>query len=59
MPGTEEPPMTHPDRFDARRTQMLHELQSDLCNLVESGDLTDMEANEWFNMKADQWAQEG
>lgn len=39
----------------ARREQMLRELMSDLCNLVESGDMTDMEANEWYNMKADQW----
>jgi hypothetical protein len=35
---------------------MLRELMSDLMNLVESGDITDMEANEWYNMKADQWA---
>jgi hypothetical protein len=32
---------------------------SDLCNMVESGDMTDLEANEWYSMKADQWAQEG
>lgn len=28
---------------------------SDLSNLVESGDMTDVQANEWYNMKADQW----
>ena len=38
------------------RERMLRELMSDLMNLVESGDITDMEANEWYNMKADQWA---
>ena len=37
------------------RERMLRELTSDLANLVESGDLTDAQANEWFNMKADQW----
>ncbi len=51
--------MTHPDRFNARREQMLHELMSDLADLVESGDITDMQANEWYSMKADQWAREG
>jgi hypothetical protein len=38
-----------------RRERMLRELASDLANLVESGDMTDMEANEWYNNKADQW----
>lgn len=45
-------------RFDARREQMLRELASDLADLVASGDMTDMEANEWHAMKADQWAGE-
>lgn len=35
---------------------MLKELASDLADLVESGDMTDQEANEWYNMKADQWS---
>lgn len=38
-----------------RRERMLRELQSDLANMVQAGDMTDMQANEWFNMKADQW----
>jgi hypothetical protein len=42
---------------DERRERMLRELMSNLANLVGSGDLTDMEANEWYNMKADQWAE--
>lgn len=42
---------------DARREQMLRELMSDLCSMAEAGDLTDMQANDWYNMKADQWAQ--
>lgn len=45
-------------RFDARREQMLRELASDLADLVESGAMTDMEANEWLACKADQWAGE-
>lgn len=48
--------VTWTDRQDARREQMLRELMSDLANLVESGDMTDAQANEWYSMKADQWA---
>ena len=40
---------------NSTRERMLRELTSDLANMVESGDLTDVQANEWFNMKADQW----
>ena len=36
--------------------RMMRELQADLADLVRSGDLTDAEANEWANHKADQWA---
>lgn len=50
--------MTYTTRQDARREQMLRELASDLADLVESGDMTDQEANEWYNSKADQWAGE-
>lgn len=42
-------------RKDQRRERMLRELLSDLCDLVRSGDITDMEANERYNEKADQW----
>lgn len=42
--------------FNARREQMLKELSSDLANLVENGDLTDEQANEWLAAKADQWS---
>lgn len=42
---------------DARRERMLRELSSTLAQMVEDGDMTDTEANEWYNMKADQWAQ--
>ena len=38
------------------RERMLKELMSDLANMVEAGEITDMEANEWYSMKADQWA---
>ncbi len=41
---------------DKRRARMMRELQSDLCDLVESGDITESEANEWASEKADQWA---
>lgn len=37
------------------RERMLRELMSDLRNMVESGELTDEQANEWYSMKADQW----
>jgi hypothetical protein len=40
---------------DGRRERMLRELMASLADLVESGDMTDIQANEWFNMKADQW----
>ncbi len=40
-----------------RIARMMKELQSDLADLVASGDMTDEQANEWANMKADQWAQ--
>lgn len=39
-----------------KRESMLRDLASDLANMVEVGDITDTEANEWYNMKADQWA---
>ena len=45
-------------RFDARREQMLRELMSDLCDLIETGDITSEDAAEWYNRKADAWAKE-
>ena len=39
----------------ATRERMLRELMSDLADLVASGDMTDQQANEWYNSKADQW----
>ncbi len=36
---------------------MMKELQSNLRDAVEAGDMTEDQANEWANMKADQWAQ--
>lgn len=50
--------MTFQTRTDARREQNLRELSSNLSDMVEAGDLTEMDANEWYNMKADQWAAE-
>jgi hypothetical protein len=47
---------TKVNQTEAKRERMLRELMSDLALLVESEDLTDMEANDWYNMKADQWA---
>ena len=41
--------------IDARRERMLRELASDLADLVETGDLTDDDANVWLADKADQW----
>lgn len=44
-------------RETAKMARMMRELQSDLADMVASGDLTEEQANEWANMKADQWAQ--
>jgi polyhydroxyalkanoate synthesis regulator phasin len=41
---------------DARIARMMRELQSDLADMVEAGEITAEEANEWANDKADQWA---
>lgn len=40
---------------DARREQMLRELQSDMADLVAAGEMSDTEANEWVNAAADRW----
>ena len=42
---------------ESKTARMMRELQSDLADLVATGELTDAEANEWANAKADQWAQ--
>ncbi len=44
---------------EARTAQKLHELHSDLADLVRSGDITEDQANEWANDKADQWNHAG
>lgn len=41
---------------DAKREAMLRELSGHLADLVAAGEMSDQEANEWYNMKADQWA---
>jgi len=46
------------ERLSARYAQMLRELQSEMCDLVAAGEITDIEANEWVNRAADRWAQE-
>lgn len=51
--------ITMTQRLDARREQMLRELQSEMADLVESGDMTANEANEWVNRAADRWSNEG
>jgi hypothetical protein len=60
-PSKEAKTMTPTAEFhaiqDGTRERMLRELASDLADLVSTGDLTDLEANEWYNMKADQWAE--
>jgi len=38
------------------RERMLRELMSELVRMIEAGDITDEQANEWYSMKADQWA---
>jgi polyhydroxyalkanoate synthesis regulator phasin len=51
--------MSMTDRFDARRAQMIRELQSEMADLVEAGEMTAQEANEWVNAYADRSAREG
>lgn len=41
--------------IQAKIDRMIRELQSDMCDLVRAGEMTDEEANEWVNHKADQW----
>jgi hypothetical protein len=53
IPEIQKQTMTH--REDARLVQMMKELQSNLAALVESGDLTEEQANDWANAKAEQW----
>jgi polyhydroxyalkanoate synthesis regulator phasin len=43
------------DRMNARREQMLRELQSDMADLVAAGEMTAEQANEWVNSAADRW----
>lgn len=43
------------DRINTRKEQMVRELASNLADLVESGDLTEDQANEWLASKQDQW----
>lgn len=40
---------------EERIGRMLRELASNLADLVESGDLSEAEANEWLARKQDQW----
>ena len=41
---------------EARIARMIRELQSNMADLVASGDITEEQANEWVNHKADQWS---
>lgn len=43
------------ETFNSRREQMLRELASNLADMVEAGEMTDIQANEWLASKADQW----
>lgn len=43
------------DRQIARKEQLLRELARELTDLVVAGELTEEQANEWLNEKADQW----
>ena len=44
---------THEEQRIAR---MVRELQSNLADLVEAGEMTAIEANEWVIYKTEQWA---
>lgn len=41
--------------WTASKERLLRELQSSLADLVEAGEMTAEQANEWTNMKVDQW----
>lgn len=51
-------PISFADRNAARNEQRLRELQSDMADLVASGDLTPEQANEWVNSAADRWSKD-
>ena len=53
---TEEKAVWFARNAELKRERMLRELMSDLHLAVEAGEMTDAEANEWYNYKADQWA---
>ena len=40
---------------ETKIARMIRELQSDMADLVETGEMTAEQANEWVNAKADQW----
>jgi hypothetical protein len=40
---------------ETKLARMMRELQSDLADKIEAGELTETEANEWANRKAEQW----
>jgi len=54
---TNEDKMKTTKAEDATRERMLRELMMALSHQVEAGDITDMQANEWYSAKADQWSQ--
>ena len=41
--------------MDAAYDRMKRELWSNLMDMVEAGDLTDIAAMEWYNAKCEQW----
>ena len=41
---------------EATIARMIRELQSNMADLVEAGEMTAEQANEWVNHKADQWS---
>ncbi len=44
---------------DEAISRRLREYQSDLCEMVRAGDLTETQANEWFNDVADRLNRDG
>jgi len=43
------------ERIEARKQQTMRELASSLADMVEGGDITDEQANEWMVAKQEQW----
>ena len=42
-------------KIETTAERVMRELQIDLSHMVQAGDISEQEANEWANMKSEQW----